>query len=79
MNDLEKETALKTLLIEAWEKEKGLIEFCCACLKKIYGEESLIAIHEFKEGVEAFSYCGCIQSLEIIEARMEKNKNKQNN
>lgn len=68
-----KEDNYKQLLIESWEIQEGLMKFCTDALRALHKEDELsIALDEFREGVESYGHCGCIQPFSCIEERIKR-------
>ena len=63
---------LKKLLQDTLDLENELYDFCIECLNKIYGDNGSIAVREFKESYNFYDYNGCLQSLESIDSRVQK-------
>lgn len=69
---------LKKILCESLELERELHDFCIECLRKIYGKDADFVINEFEEGIYFRDYNGCIQSLDVLEARfINRHKSKE--
>jgi hypothetical protein len=63
---------IKKLLSNEIEINDDFYDFCIECLKKIYGDNSNIAINDFNESLDAYQYNGCIQSLVAIDNNVKR-------
>lgn len=65
-----KNQELKKILVESFQLEENLVDFCKECINRIYKDQPKLCryiLNEFDDYEQSMDYNGCIQPLDCLE------------
>lgn len=61
-------------LMNALQMQVELYDFCVECIKRLYPEDQDLMISYFDDGIEAYDWNCCIQTLRCLDANLQNHK-----